>query len=327
MKTWGRTLTAAGIHGPRLRDDYTRQRSLVAAYRRHAYAAVRLLLPAEVVPHVIAATAFMHHTDTLLDRGSAGAGVPAGGGRAGEDAAAWEKEVAGALASGESGHPVLRPLLHTVSVHPGMKGHIEEFLAGASLDRDFTGFADESEYQRYVDAYALPAFMLVAGLVLAPDAGSRPGCDAGPGPGPGPGAGAAGSRTLCRAYIDGSQRLDFVNDLAEDLRDGRLALPAEALERHGVSRADLEQGRDTAGTRALLAASLDRARRDLLASRRLPGFAPPAHRAFIRAFISLEVLTADAALAKGTAVFGGPARPAVPAALGVLLREYRRRGR
>ncbi|MEU8549149.1 squalene/phytoene synthase family protein [Streptomyces roseoverticillatus] len=316
MKTWGRTLTAAGIHGPRLRDDYTRQRSLVAAYRRHAYAAVRLLLPAEVVPHVIAATAFMHHTDTLLDQGAADTGDAAGGYPAGEDVAAWQKEVADALASGESGHPVLRPLLHTVSVHPGLKGHIEEFLAGASLDRDFTGFADEAEYQRYVDAYALPAFMLVAGLVLAPEAGS--------GPGSGP---AAGSRALCRAYIDGSQRLDFVNDLAEDLRDGRLTLPAEALERHGVSRADLERGRDTPGTRALLAASLDRARHDLLAGRRLPGFAPPAHRAFIRAFVSLEVLTADAALAKGTAVFGGSARPAVPAALGVLLREYGRRGR
>ncbi|MCF3106116.1 squalene/phytoene synthase family protein [Streptomyces roseoverticillatus] len=316
MKTWGRTLTAAGIHGPRLRDDYTRQRSLVAAYRRHAYAAVRLLLPAEVVPHVIAATAFMHHTDTLLDQG-------AGGDAGGEDVAAWEKEVADALASGESGHPVLRPLLHTVSVHPGLKGRIEEFLAGASLDRDFTGFADEAEYQRYVDAYAFPAFMLIAGLVLAPDAGSGPADDAGSGPG----SGVAGSRALCRSYIDGSQRLDFVNDLAEDLRDGRLALPAEALERHGVSRADLERGRDTPGTRALLAVSLDRARRDLLASRRLPGFAPPAHRAFIRAFISLEVLTADAALAKGTAVFGGPARPSVPAALGVLLREYGRRGR
>ncbi|MBF6046631.1 phytoene/squalene synthetase [Streptomyces sp. NRRL B-1677] len=309
MKTWDRTLTAAGIHGPRLRDDYTRQRSLVAAYRRHAYVAVRLLLPAEVVPHVIAATAFMHHTDTLLDQGAAEAGNAAA-----EDAAAWEKEVADALASGESGHPVLRALLHTVSVHPRMKGHIEEFLAGASLDRDFTGFADEAGYQRYVDAYALPAFMLVACLLLAPDTGA--GTD-----------GAAGSRALCRAYIDGSQRLDFVNDLAEDLRDGRLALPAEALERHGVSRADLERGRDTPGTRALLAASLDRARRDLLASRRLPGFAPPAHRAFIRAFVSLEVLTADAALRKGVALFGGPARPAVPAALGVLLREYGRRGR
>ncbi|MET9414344.1 squalene/phytoene synthase family protein [Streptomyces klenkii] len=309
MKTWGRTLTAAGIHGPRLRDDYTRQRSLVAAYRRHAYAAVRLLLPAEVVPHVIAATAFMHHTDTLLDQGAAEAGNAAG-----EDAAAWEKEVADALASGESRHPVLRALLHTVSVHPRMKGHIEEFLAGASLDRDFTGFADEAGYQRYVDAYALPAFMLVACLLLAPDADAE-------------GDGAAGSRALCRAYIDGSQRLDFVNDLAEDLRDGRLALPAEALERHGVCRADLERGRDTPGTRSLLTASLDRARRDLLASRRLPGFAPSAHRAFIRAFVSLEVLTADAALGKGTGLFGGPARPAVPAALGVLLREYRRRGR
>ncbi|MFF7727015.1 phytoene/squalene synthase family protein [Streptomyces sp. NPDC008001] len=301
MTPWSRTLTAAGIDGPQLRDDYTRQRSVVAAYRRHAYAAVRLLLPAKLVPHVIAATAFMHHTDKLLDR--------KGPGPDGEDFAAWEKEVAGGLATGESGHPVLRPLLHTVSAHPRLEGHIGRFLAGAPLDRDFTGFAGEAEYQRYVDAYSLPAFMLVACLLLTPDAEET------------------GGRELCRAYIDGSQRLDFVNDLAEDLRDGRLTLSEETLQQHGVSRADLEQGRDTPGVRALLTDSLASARRDLLASRGLHRFAPPAHRAFIRAFVSLEVLTADAAARKGTGVLRGAARPSVPAALGVLRREYARRGR
>ncbi|MEV4442073.1 squalene/phytoene synthase family protein [Streptomyces sp. NPDC049577] len=299
MRTWKRTLTAAGVEEPRLREEYTRQRAVVAAYRRHAYIAVRLLLPPPVVPHVIAATAFMHHTDTLLDGEAADP----------ESFREWEKAVRDALATGHSDDPVLRPLLHTASVHPRLAGHVEEFLAGAPLDRDFGGFADEAEYARYVDAYSLPAFLLVACLVLAPDA--RP----------------ETVRALCRTYIDGSQRLDFVNDLAEDLRAGRLALPARTLEEHGVSRADLERGRDTPGTRALLATLLRRAREDLLASRPLPGHAPPEHRAFVRAFITLEVLTADAALAKGSTLLHAPARPPAGAALRVLLREWRRRGR
>ncbi|MFI9237288.1 phytoene/squalene synthase family protein [Streptomyces sp. NPDC053079] len=300
MHSWDRTLTLAGIRDRQLRDDYTRQRVLVSAYRRHAYVAVRLLLPPALVPHVIAATAFMHRTDTLLDEG---------GPHAGAAYAAWEKEVRDGLATGQSGDPVLRPLLHTVSRHPRLRGHVQEFLAGAPMDRDFTGFADEAEYGRYVDAYSLPAFMLIACLLLDPDAG------------------ADATRELCRAYIDGSQRLDFVNDLAEDLRDGRLTLTQEALERHGVSREDLENGRESAAVRALFTDLLGRARRDLLASRRLPALAPAAHRAFIRAVITLEVLTADAAMAKGTGLLRGSARPSVPAALRVLVREYVRRGR
>ncbi|MCA6096660.1 squalene/phytoene synthase family protein, partial [Streptomyces sp. SCA3-4] len=134
------------------------------------------------------------------------------------------------------------------------------------------------------------------------------------------------SRALCRSYIDGSQRLDFVNDLAEDLGHGRLTLPEETLQQYGVSRTDLERGLDGPATRALLTGLLTQSRQDLLASRPLPRLAPPAHRAFVRAFVTLEGITNDAALAKGTALLRGAAGPPPRAALGVLAREYRRRG-
>ncbi|WP_171169122.1 squalene/phytoene synthase family protein [Streptomyces sp. I05A-00742] len=297
--SWDRALTTAGIRDPRLRDAYTRQRAVVAGYRRHAYLAVRLLLPPALVPHVIAATAFMHHTDGLLDRGP----------DVGEAWPAWEAEVRAGLAGTDSGHPVLGPLLHSVAAHPQLRGHVTDFLAGAPLERDTTGFATEADYQEYVDAYALPAFMMIAGLLLAPEAD------------------ADASREVCRRYIDGSQRLDFVNDLAEDLRDGRLGLPEETLARYGVTRAGLERGRCAPGLRALLRDQLGQARRDLLGARRLVAFAPPGHRAFTRAVIALETLTAGAALAAGTAVLRRPVRPPLPGALAVLVREYRRRGR
>ncbi|MCX5384353.1 squalene/phytoene synthase family protein [Streptomyces sp. NBC_00083] len=302
MRTWNTTLTVSGVHSPRLRQDYTTQRALVAGYRRQTYLAVRLLLPPTVVPHVVAAVAFMHHTDTLLDAPPADA--------VGEDTYdAWEAEVRRGLATGESGHPVLRPLLHTLTVHPSLRSPVERFLAGAPFDRDFTGFADEDEYQRYVDAYSLPAFMLVASLLFAPG-GDR-----------------EEAERACRSYIDGSQRLDFVCDLAEDLREGRLGLPEQTMKSHGVCREDLEQGRDTPGVRALLREMLTRARRDLLDSRVLPRLVAPPHRAFTRAFVTLEVLTADAATAAGTRVLREPASPSLPAALRVVAREYVRRGR
>ena len=303
MSTWNRALDAAGIRDPGLRHDYTGQRALVARFRRNAYVAVRLLLPDPLVPHVVAATAFMHHADNVLD-----ATGPEDGRAAAY--AEWEKQVLDGLATGESGHPVIRALLNTVAAHPGLRGHVEEYLATARSDLDFSGFADEADYRRYVDEYSLPAFMLVACL-LAPSPEAEP-------------AAYADYRAACRTYIDGSQRLDFVNDLAEDLGDGRLTIPGETLRRHSVTRADLEHARDVPGMRELLRHETAAARRDLVASRGLVGLVAPAHRPFIRALITLEVLTADAAAAKGTGLLHGSARPPVSSALRVLGREYLR---
>lgn len=293
---WTTRLDAAGIHDPQLRDDFTRQRSLVARYKPAAYLAVLLLLPRPLAPHMIAATAFMHHTDNLLDHGP----LP-------ERAAAytaWEKEVRQALVTGVSDHPVIRPLLHTGARHPRLLGHVREFLDTAATDLEFTGFATESDYQRYLDHYSLPAFLLVACL-LAP--GDEP----------------AGYRAACRTYIDGSQRLDFVNDLAEDLADDRLTIPQDTLLSHGVTPTDLRQARDTPEVRALLRDLLHRARTTLAASHPVTDLVPPANRPFVRALIALEEATTTAATAKGPRLLTGSARPALPTLLKILLREHR----
>lgn len=296
MSMWTTRLDAAGIHDPQLREDFTRQRSLVARYKRAAYLAVLLLLPRPLAPHLIAATAFMHHTDNLLDHGPLPQRAAA--------YTAWEEEVNEAIATGASDHPVIRPLLHTGACHPRFLGHVRDFLRTAATDLEFTGFATESDYQRYLDAYSLPAFMLVAGLLV-------------------PGDEPAGYRAACRSYIDGSQRLDFVNDLAEDLADDRLTIPQDTLLSRGVTRTDLTQAQDTPGVRALLRHLLQQARTDLAASRHVTGFLPPANRPFVRALIALEEATTDAAGAKGPGLLTGPARPTVPAMLKILTREYR----
>ncbi|MEU5545573.1 squalene/phytoene synthase family protein [Streptomyces sioyaensis] len=296
MSMWTTRLDAAGIHDPQLREDFTRQRSLVARYKRAAYIAVLLLLPRPLAPHLIAATAFMHHTDNLLDHGPLPQRAAA--------YTAWEEEVNEAIALGASDHPVIRPLLHTGACHPRFLGYVRAFLRTASTDLEFTGFATESDYQRYLDAYSLPAFMLVAGLLV-------------------PGDEPVGYRAACRTYIDGSQRLDFVNDLAEDLADDRLTIPQDTLLSHGVTRTDLIEAQDTPGVRALLRHLLQQARTDLAASRHVTGFLPPANRPFVRALIALEGATTDAAGAKGPGLLTGPARPAVPAMLKILTREYR----
>ncbi|QCX74045.1 Squalene/phytoene synthase [Streptomyces sp. YIM 121038] len=299
MNSWKATLDAAGIDSPELRADFTRLRRVVSRYRRHQYLAVRLLLPGPIVPHVIAATVFMHHTDTILDRE----------GPVEERAAAyerWAELVREALTARQSDHPVLRPLLHTHGAYPRLEHHIKEFLDAGRVDLEFTGFAGEEDYQHYVDAYSLPAFLLVAGL-LVPDPDD------------------VGYRGACRRFIDGSQRLDFATDLAEDLRAGRLNIPVRTLERHGVTRADLESHRDSPEVRSLLDELIRQARASLVESRTLVTHLPEAHRPMGRALIAMEELTADAARRKGARLLSSSARASVPAALRLLAREYRRR--
>ncbi|MFD9904644.1 phytoene/squalene synthase family protein [Streptomyces sp. NPDC059063] len=299
MNSWQATLSAAGIDSPRLRADFTRLRRVVSRYRRHQYLAVRLLLPRAVVPHVIAATVFMHHTDTVLDRQ----------GPLKERAAAydrWEKSVREALAARHSEHPVLRPLLHTCAAFPRLERDIDAFLGAGRVDLEFSGFDGEEDYQRYIDAYSLPAFMVVAGLLA-------------------PGADEAGYRGACRQFIDGSQRLDFVTDVAEDLRAGRLNIPAQTLARHRVTRADLAARKDCEQVRLLLEELIRTARATLAQSYALVAHLPQAHRPMGRALIGMEELTADAATLKGAQLLRSPARASVPAALRLLAREYWRR--
>jgi phytoene synthase len=292
---WERALDAAGIEEPRLREDYGRQRKQASAFKREIVLATGLLLPGRLVPHVLLAIAFMHRTDVLLDSGPIAQRADA--------FAKWEQEVLDALATGQTADSELRPLLNSIAAHPVLRERVLDYLASADMDLHFTGFATETDYQKYVEGYSLPAFILVAAL-LGPDGDQ--------------GAYRAG----CRTYIGAIQRLDFVNDLAEDLADGRLTIPEETLEQHGVARADLEQARGLPTVRALISDLLGRIEASLIESRAVIGLIPPAHQPMLRCMIRLDELTVAAARADIPALLHRPARCPKPAALRVLGGEY-----
>ncbi|MFJ8154135.1 phytoene/squalene synthase family protein [Streptomyces sp. NPDC094468] len=293
MSAWKQSLTAAGIRDPRLRQDYSTQRRTVRRYRRSAYLACRLLLPPAVQPYVVAATAVMHHGDDLLDSGPEA-------GRAGAWAD-WERRVRAGLETGSSADPLVRTLLHTVTGHPGHREVVETYLGTARTELEFTGFRTEAEYQHYLDAYSMPAFLLIGALLgPAADPGGR-------------------FLAACRRLIDGSQRLDFVNDLAEDLREGRPGIPAQTLERFSVTADDLRAHRASPGLRALVAHEVERARTDLGAARDVLELIPRAHRPLVGTLIEIELLTADAVLAPGTDVLRGSVSPSTAGTLKLVL--------
>lgn len=215
MATWSHTLDQAGITDPLLRRDYTELRRMVARFARAEYVAVRLLLPTPLVPYIIAATAFMHDSDNRIDQGSLAQRLAA--------LADWQRRVRAVLDSDSADEPVLRALIHTITRHPQLRRNVESYLAGAPSEAQWEGFATEADFQAYVDTYSHPAFMLIACLLAPPSPAD---------------AYSAG----CRTFIEASQRLDFLEDIAEDLQIGRLGIPQDALAQHGVTRNDLHKG-------------------------------------------------------------------------------------
>ncbi|OIK26855.1 squalene/phytoene synthase family protein [Streptomyces malaysiense] len=295
MRGWTKSLDAAGVREPGLRRDYGRQRRSVRRFRRTAYLAARLLLPRALLPHVVAATAVMHHGDNLLDTGP----LP----RREAAWASWERQVRDALRTGTSDSPLLRTLAHTVSVHPRLGGLVETYLATATAELRFTGLATEADYQAYVDAYSYPGFMLVAGL-LAPEADDMP------------------YRAACRTFIEGSQRLDFVNDLAEDVQEGRTGIPVEAMERFGITMDDLRTGAGGSALRELMADQITLAQTSLSAARPLCTLTSPGGRRLAGALVEIELLTAEAVLARGTGILRGSVNPPLGRTLRVLTHKH-----
>ncbi|KKD05604.1 squalene/phytoene synthase family protein [Streptomyces sp. WM6386] len=291
MSAWKRALDAAGIREPELRSDYDAQRRLVARERRSSYLAARVLLPRPMLPHVVAATAVMHHGDDLLDTGPKPRRVAAW--------ASWEQRMREALEKGVADDPPIRAFLHTVTAYPRLREAMAEYLATATAELEFTGFTTEADFQAYVDAYSLPAYMLV-GTLLGPQTDD------------------GRYRALSRTLIEGSQRLDFVNDLAEDLPEGRLGIPDETLRRYSLTAEDLAAGHASPGLHDLVNDQIDAARTALKAARELPALAAPQGRALLSAVIEIELLTADAAAARGTGLLHGSASPPLPGTLRVL---------
>ncbi|MFE0734674.1 squalene/phytoene synthase family protein [Streptomyces sp. NPDC058855] len=292
---WGRVLDRAEVWDRDARTGYTVQRRAVRRFAPAEYTAVRLLLPAPLQPDVVILVAFMHATDDRIDRGP----------RAGREAAlrAWRRQVHSALESGTSPVPGLRILAHTVGRHPALRGRVAAFLDGAEAEVGWERFGSEADVDRYVREYSLPALMLSMGL-LAP-------------------AGDDGSfEEACLALITAMQRLDFLEDLAEDLAEGRIGLSDEALAAHGLSADVLRTGKAPAGqVSALITSRADVAARALAAARPLTARADRPARPFVRALLDVQKLRLAAVRRAGTTLTTRTCGPSPAACGAVLLRE------
>ncbi|MER8046152.1 squalene/phytoene synthase family protein [Streptomyces sp. NPDC094032] len=300
---WGHILDRAGILTPETRRAYTAQRRAVRRFAPAEYAAARLLLPARLQPDAVVLVSFMHETDDRIDRGP----------RADREEALrqWRHLVEEALDGGRPALPVLRTLAHAVARHPALRDRVKAFLDGAELEVSWDRFASETDLERYIEGYSLPALMLSMSLLS-------------------PATEPASTRFEdgCLALISAMQRLDFLEDIAEDAEEGRVGVPTSALDRYGlvIRNGRLSEPRPGA-FKALVTDQTDRAARSLTAARHLVDLAAHPDRPFLRAFLRVQHLRLTAVRKAGPTLMTHPCGPSRLHSCAVLLQESTRRRR
>jgi phytoene synthase len=229
-----RELDAAGITDPALRRSYEACRRLNAAHGRTYYLATLLLPPAKR-PYVHALYGFARYADEIVDD-------PAVTGDRASLLGDWEAEVLADVRRGDSGHPVTRALVDTVRRWDIPTEHLETFLGSMAMDLTVTSYDTYEDLMRYVHGSAA-----VVGLQMLPIL-EHPGVP----------------RSVVEPYAAdlgvAVQLTNFIRDVGEDLRRGRIYLPQEDLALFGVDREHLQRGVVDGRVRRLLAFEIARCR-------------------------------------------------------------------
>jgi 15-cis-phytoene synthase len=224
-----RALRAAGIDDPQLRSDFERCRSLHAKHGKTYYLATLLLPPAKR-PYVWALYGFARYADEFVD--SLTSPDP-------EALLNWGAAFLDAMSQGEAKDGVGRAMLYTMRRWGIPRAHVEAFLDSMQMDITVTGYPTYGDLEQYMygSASVIGLQMLPILEPVAPEAGAR-------------------ARALGEAF----QMSNFIRDVGEDLRRGRVYLPQEDLDTFGVTREALERGVVTAPTRELLHFEISRTR-------------------------------------------------------------------
>jgi 15-cis-phytoene synthase len=228
-----RELDAAGIEGHALRVSYEACRRRNAAHGRTYYLAT-LLLPAAKRAAVHALYAFARHADDLVDTVDPMATVES------RDRALsrWAE----AFRAGDTNDPLLPAVHDTIARYQIPRQLFADFLDAMRMDLTTSSYQTWGDLQGYVHGSAA-----VIGEQLLPVLGTMP-----------------GMREVARPYARdlgvAFQLANFIRDVGEDLRRGRVYLPVDDLAAFGVNRSDLAAGIVDARIRRLLAFEISRAR-------------------------------------------------------------------
>ena len=235
----GRELDAAGITDPALRASYLRCRSLNAEHGRTYYLATLLLPPARR-PYVHALYGFARHVDDMVDDLS----PELSGSERAARFTEWSEDFLADLEWGATSDPVSRAVLDSIERWSIPASYFADFLDSMRMDLTTTSYPTYEDLRAYMWGSAA-----VIGLQMLPILGRRDDD--------------VRWDVLEAHAIDlglAFQLTNFLRDVAEDLRRGRVYLPQESLDMFGVDRNRLRLGRVDEPIRNLLAWEIERAR-------------------------------------------------------------------
>ncbi len=239
-------LTAAGITAPELRRSYLACRQLNAAHGR-TYFLATLLLPIWKRPYVHALYGFARYADEIVDDldsmlPDAERAVWLRGW--GEEFLAYARSCPATTATtgmtGMTGMTsVLPAVVDTIRRWNIPLEHFEAFLRSMAMDLTTTSYPAWDDLMVYVHGSAVAIGLQMVHVLEANGAAALP-----------------YARDLGTAF----QLANFIRDVGEDLRRGRIYLPQESLDLFGVTPERLGTGVVDGPVRRLLAFEISRAR-------------------------------------------------------------------
>jgi phytoene synthase len=210
----GSELDAAGVRDPSLRDAYRRCRAINAQYGRTFFLATRLLAPAQR-PAVHALYGFARRADDILDDVDSDHDTA----ERSERLQLLSTQLFNRLVENQPGgdDPTLAAVVHSARKYGIAWDLFDDFLGSMRMDLTITDYPNRAALDRYMYGSAE-----VIGLQMLPILGT------------------VGSRDEAAPYAaalgKAFQLTNFLRDVDEDLRRGRVYLPADELAAHGVDR-------------------------------------------------------------------------------------------
>ena len=238
--TAARELDAAGIEDAALRASYLRCRRINAEHGKTFYLATLLLPPAKR-PFVHALYGFARHVDDIVDDLSPTLRPEERAARLQE----WGADFLADLDWGATSDPVSRAVIDTVQRWSIPPSYFADFLDSMRMDLTVRSYDTYDDLVRYMWGSAA-----VIGLEMLPILGRAD-------------TSTRWDRLEPHAIDLGMafQLTNFIRDVGEDLRRGRVYLPQESLQQFGVDRDRLTRGVVDESIRNLLAWEIERARK------------------------------------------------------------------
>lgn len=266
-------------------------RNVEAAYRacrgtlrRHdpTYYLAVLRLPRELRPPVYALYGFVRGADEIVD----GPGRPRDPDTRRAALVAWERVLEEGRAAGRSDHPTIAAL---VDADRRLRLPLEElgtYMRSMRIDCGPVRIGTRDELERYMDGSAA-----AVGRIMAAILGAR-----------------AEREAFARLGV-AFQLANFIRDVREDYRLGRIYLPADERGRLGVEDADLDRPVASPALRRLIGGEIARARSLFAGAEPAVSAAPPSARAGMRFARDVYLAVLDRIEAAGYDVLGTRATP------------------